>query len=97
MMAGNEPHPSHIRCQSIDFLDAACGLEAVVPSAQVKQFKFIGDKHFHHKAGELRLVKHGTYVTVEGDVDGNGKADFQIDVHNLTDTLSILSRGDFIL
>lgn len=60
-------------------------------------FKFIGAKKFHHKMGELHIVKHGTYVTVEGDVDGNGKADFQIDVHNLTDTLSILSRGDFIL
>jgi hypothetical protein len=47
--------------------------------------------------GELHFVKHGTYVTVEGDIDGNGKADFQIDVHNLTDTLNFLAKGDFIL
>jgi VCBS repeat-containing protein len=60
-------------------------------------FKFIGTKKFHHKMGELHIVKHGTYVTVEGDVDGNGKADFQIDAHNLTDTLSILTKADFIL
>ena len=27
----------------------------------------------------------------------NGKADFQIDVHNLTDDLHSLAKGDFIL
>jgi hypothetical protein len=43
------------------------------------------------------IVKHGTHVIVEGDIDGNGKADFQIDVHNLTDTLNNLRKGDFIL
>jgi hypothetical protein len=47
--------------------------------------------------GELHIVKHGTYVTFEGDIDGNGKADFQIDVHNLNDALSALAKGDFIL
>jgi VCBS repeat-containing protein len=60
-------------------------------------FKFIGTQKFHKKLGELHIVKHGTYVTVEGDSDGNGKADFQIDVHNLTDTLNSLGKLDFIL
>jgi hypothetical protein len=36
-------------------------------------------------------------VTVEGDVNGNGKADFQIDVHNLSDSLGSLLKADFVL
>ena len=59
-------------------------------------FHFIGAHKFHHKVGELHFVKHGTFVTVEGDIDGNGKADFQIDVHNLTNDLNSLALGDFI-
>ncbi|CAN7198172.1 hypothetical protein [Rhizobium sp. LjRoot254] len=41
-------------------------------------FKFIGTKDFHDKAGELRYVtdKNGTWI--QGDTDGNGKADFLI-------------------
>ena len=35
--------------------------------------------------------------TVEGDIDGNGKADFQIDVHNLANDLNSLVKGDFVL
>jgi hypothetical protein len=34
-------------------------------------------------------------VTVEGDVNGNGKADFQIDVHNLSNDLTSLLKADF--
>jgi Ca2+-binding RTX toxin-like protein len=62
-----------------------------------QNFKFIGAQHFHHKAGELHFVSHGTYVTVEGDINGNGKADFQIDVHNLGDNLNTLLKADFVL
>jgi hypothetical protein len=62
-----------------------------------QKFKFIGEKAFHHKAGELRVVDHGTYVTVEGDINGNGKADFQIDVHSTAGNLSGLLKGDFVL
>lgn len=47
-------------------------------------FKFIGAKHFHDKAGELHYIKKAGYVLVEGDIDGNGKADFQIEVHGVT-------------
>ncbi len=60
-------------------------------------FKFIGERGFHHKAGELHVVDHGTYVTVEGDINGNGKADFQIDVHNTTGNLTSLLKADFVL
>jgi hypothetical protein len=42
------------------------------------------------------MVSHGTYVTVEGDINGNGKADFQIDVHNVSDSLGN-RKADFVL
>ena len=54
-------------------------------------------RQFHHKAGELHYVEHGTYVTVEGDVNGDGKADFQIDVHNAANDLTSLLKADFVL
>ena len=42
-------------------------------------FKFIGGKPFHDKAGELRYSKN----KVSGDVNGDGRADFQIKVVGL--------------
>jgi len=63
------------------------------------KFHFIGTQAFHHKAGELHYVRHNAPGTahdktvIEGDVNGNGKADFQIvllGLHNL-------HGGDFIL
>ena len=57
-------------------------------------FKFITSK-FHQKAGEL-LVKFNAVdgvAIVSGDIDGNGKADFQIEVNSG----AALSALDFIL
>jgi Ca2+-binding RTX toxin-like protein len=66
-----------------------------------QNFHFIGAKHFHHKAGELHFVKHQSpgfaIVTVEGDVNGDGRPDFRIDVTNDTHDLASLVRGDFVL
>ena len=31
------------------------------------------------------------------DTNGDGRADFQIDVHNLTDNLHSMAKADFIL
>ena len=56
-------------------------------------FKWIGKKGFHERAGELHLVKKAGYVLVEGDINGDGRADFQIQV----DGVGALARGDFIL
>ena len=64
-----------------------------VKGAGNQAFKWIGKKGFHGVAGELHLVKKGGYVLVEGDIDGNGKADFQIQL----DGLSGIGKGDFIL
>jgi hypothetical protein len=58
-------------------------------------FKFIGAKAFHHKAGELHFIKKAGFLLVEGDMDGNGKADFQIDVHGIG--LTKLLATDFVL
>jgi VCBS repeat-containing protein len=58
-------------------------------------FKFIGAKKFHHKMGELQVKYDAAtdIATVSGDIDGNGKADFQIEVHST----AALVRADFIL
>jgi Ca2+-binding RTX toxin-like protein len=46
-------------------------------------FKFIGAKPFHHKAGELHYIKNAHFLLVEGDINGDGRADFQIEVHGI--------------
>ena len=56
-------------------------------------FKFIGSHAFHHKAGELHYLQKNGYQIVEGDVNGDGKADFQIEVHGA----STLHATDFLL
>ena len=58
-----------------------------------QEFEFIGKKGFHDKKGELRYkVKDGD-AYVEGDTDGNGKADFAI----VIDGVSKLKEADFEL
>ncbi|MGH6736811.1 MAG: calcium-binding protein, partial [Methyloceanibacter sp.] len=42
------------------------------------KFKFIGKQDFHDKKGELRYEDKGSKVVVQGDVNGDGKADFEI-------------------
>ncbi len=62
-------------------------------------FKFIGTAAFHDVKGELRYVKINNPGTVSdktliyGDVNGDGKADFQIELTGL----KTLTAGDFIL
>jgi Ca2+-binding RTX toxin-like protein len=73
------------------------GIDANSHAAHNQNFHFIGAQSFHRKAGELHFVKHGTFVSVEGDVNGDGRADFQIDVHNLAANLNSLTLGDFVL
>jgi len=56
-------------------------------------FAFIGRAHFHHTAGELRLVLGTHETTVFGDTDGDGIADFRI----VLDGHINLQAGDFVL
>jgi Ca2+-binding RTX toxin-like protein len=56
-------------------------------------FKWIGAQAFHKKAGELHYKDAGPHVIVEGDVNGDAKADFQIAVLNV----NALGAGDFLL
>jgi murein DD-endopeptidase MepM/ murein hydrolase activator NlpD len=65
----------------------------------IQQFKFIGRSEFSKIAGELRYKKIAPAGTLDGktiisgDVDGDGQADFQIDLLGLIS----LTRFDFIL
>lgn len=56
-------------------------------------FKWIGKQDFHGVKGELHFIKKAGYVVVEGDINGDGRSDFQIKV----DGLGALGKGDFIL
>jgi hypothetical protein len=56
-------------------------------------FKFIGKQGFHEKKGELHYFKQGQHLVVEGDVNGDGRADFQIQVHGV---LSLTADNFFL-
>jgi Ca2+-binding RTX toxin-like protein len=56
-------------------------------------FSFIGAKEFGAKAGELRYEKLESYTVVEGDVNGDGVADFSIALKGI----HTLSKSYFIL
>jgi serralysin len=51
-------------------------------------FHFIGGQKFHHVEGELHFKNN----ILSGDVNGDGKPDFEIEVANAN-----LVKGDFIL
>ncbi|MGH6736957.1 MAG: calcium-binding protein [Methyloceanibacter sp.] len=57
-----------------------------------QKFKFIGKQDFSDEKGELRYTDKGSTVIVQGDVNGDGKADFEIFVN-----VGSLSKGDFLL
>ena len=45
-------------------------------------FKFIGTQHFHHKEGELRFTVDAAHnrTIIQGDVNGDAKADIEIEL-----------------
>lgn len=72
-------------------------LRTIDASAKVhgnQNFKFIGKSVFHKVAGELHFrYEGGSKTIVEGDVNGDGRADFQIELAGH----KTLTAGDFIL
>ena len=80
----------------LDAIDLS-DIDANVRRKGNQEFKFI-DGNFTGKAGQLHVLsKGGDLFRVEGDVNGDGKADFQIDVHNTAGNLTSLLKGDFVL
>ena len=75
-----------------DKIDLAT-IDARTTAAGNQAFKFIAQQAFHHKAGELHVVKLAGHSVVEGDVNGDGHADFQIDLKGLVSLTAI----DFVL
>jgi Ca2+-binding RTX toxin-like protein len=61
----------------------------------ITAFSFIGSDAFSKQAGQLRVVSSGNSAFVEADIDGDGLADFAIQL-TLTDTMP-LTRSDFEL
>jgi len=74
-----------------DHIDLS-GIDANSTKHGNQDFKFIGSKAFHDKAGELHVLHKTDFFLVEGDINGDGRADFQIEVHSG----AALSRSDFL-
>lgn len=70
-----------------DLIDLSA-IDANTKVAGNQAFKFIGAKNFSKVAGELQVIAGG----FAGDVNGDGKADFEVRTVNAT-----LSKYDFIL
>jgi serralysin len=58
-----------------------------------QHFHWIGAEDFHNQAGELHFVQQGADVLLQGDIDGDGTADFEVLLQNL----SGLHKHDIIL
>jgi Ca2+-binding RTX toxin-like protein len=63
------------------------------PADGVTAFSFIGSSAFSGKAGELRVVSNGSASSVQADINGDGTADFVVQV-TTTDVFT-LGRNDF--
>jgi Ca2+-binding RTX toxin-like protein len=68
------------------------GIDAKIGSGN-QAFTWIGRSGFHDTKGELRYRDLGSDVIVQGDVDGDGSADFEI----LVSGVGQLKASDFLL
>ncbi|MEQ9688970.1 MAG: M10 family metallopeptidase C-terminal domain-containing protein [Bauldia litoralis] len=84
--------------QGLDTIDLA-GIDAKKGKKGNQDFKFIGDMEFDGKSGELRYKQKDRpgddrdLTIIQGDKDGDGKADFALKVRGLVD----FEAGDFVL
>ena len=83
--------PRYITRSESDKIDLK-GIDAKKDIGGNQKFTWIGKTDFHDKAGELRYIDKGAKVIVQGDVNGDGKADFEIFVG-----AGALNKGDFLL
>lgn len=60
----------------------------------IQAFTFIGSDAFSHQAYEVHARASAGSTLVEGDIDGNGTADFQVVLKDMTD---VLHAFDFVL
>jgi len=72
---------------------ALSAIDANTKSSGNQAFSFIGDDAFSGKAGELRFLQTKGDTIVQGDVNGDGRADFSMCLDATID----LVKGDFIL
>jgi hypothetical protein len=70
----------HLQDDAIDLSD----LDANAKRAGHQDFDFIGSDKYSRTAGELRLDGDKSAYFVHGDVDGDGKDDFLIEIHSKT-------------
>ncbi|KNG92918.1 calcium-binding protein [Pseudaestuariivita atlantica] len=68
-------------------------IDADISQGFKQRFDFIGDAAFSNTAGELRFEQQGGITVVQADRDGDGVADFEIE---LTGTLT-LTATDFLI
>jgi Ca2+-binding RTX toxin-like protein len=75
-----------------DLIDLA-RLDAMKSVSGNQAFRFIDDASFSGSAGELRYSASGDGTIVEGDCNGDGRADFQIELRGTYQ----LAADDFVL
>lgn len=78
--------------RSSDQIDLSA-IDANANNGSDQSFVFIGTSAFSGAARELRIIDTGTATLIRGDVDGDGSADFEIE---LTGQIA-LQANDFVL
>ena len=85
-------HVADFHSSETDKIDLSA-IDANTIAAGDQSFAFIGNQVFHGVTGELHYIANTTGITVQGDVTGDGIADFAI----LVDGVASLAATDFIL
>ncbi|QNT69927.1 hypothetical protein [Defluviicoccus vanus] len=95
---------NHDSIVAFDGVGAAAGdqidlslIDASTLVAGNQAFTFIGTAAFSGVAGQLHVVASGTNTLVQGDINGDKVADFEILVQDGTVLPSQWVAGDFIL
>ena len=64
-----------------------------MPGFADEAFRFLGNAAFSGVAGELRIVQNTGFLVLEGEINGDGLADFAIRL----DGLATLTVGSIII